>query len=102
MAIYCSNCGASLPDGAAFCDSCGTPVHGQQQQPLGAQPPAYAPVSGTPSVGSSLQEGAGGVGAVSCPVCGSAALPGEAFCENCGAALLPTYSYAPIKAPLPA
>ena len=23
---YCSNCGAKLPDGAAFCGNCGTPV----------------------------------------------------------------------------
>src|SRR5438874_2577393 len=95
MAIYCSNCGASLPDGVAFCDSCGTPVRGQQQ-------PSGAATVGE-SHGSPLQpvQQGGGAGAVSCPVCGAASLPGEAFCDNCGAALLPTYSYAPIETSLP-
>src|SRR5437667_5005594 len=94
MAIYCSNCGASLPDGVAFCDSCGTPVRGQQQ-------PSGAATVGA-SHGSPLQpvqppepaqQAGGGAGAVSCPVCGAAALPGEAFCDNCGAALLAPTAY---------
>ncbi len=99
MTIYCPNCGASLPDGVAFCDSCGNPVRGQQQQTLVAQSSSYGPSheAGTPYAASA--QGATGSGAVSCPVCGAAALPGEAFCDNCGAALLPTYSNAPIQAP---
>jgi pSer/pThr/pTyr-binding forkhead associated (FHA) protein len=43
----------------------------------------------------------GGAGAVNCPACGAAAIPGEAFCDNCGAALLPSYSYAPMQTPAP-
>lgn len=44
---FCKNCGNQIPDGAAFCNSCGTPVQAQAQaqpQPQ-AQPqqnPAYA------------------------------------------------------------
>src|SRR5438876_5361255 len=74
MAIYCSKCGVSLPDGVAFCDACGTPVRGQDTAyPATSQPPAAL----------------SGAGSVACPVCGASALPGEAFCDNCGAALLP-------------
>ena len=28
---FCTNCGAQLPDGVAFCPSCGTPVPAQDQ-----------------------------------------------------------------------
>src|SRR3954471_19546814 len=88
MAMYCSTCGASLPDGVAFCDACGTPVRGQRGASSGAAtsytaPPAMTAQSSAPS------------GAVVCPVCGAAALPGEAFCDNCGAALLPAGPYTP-------
>src|SRR5215210_1722348 len=87
MPIYCSNCGADLPDGVAFCDACGTPVRGQGQAQGQGQPTAFA--QGAPSHSS--------IGSVICPVCGVGALPGEAFCDNCGAALMPSsaYSYAP-------
>jgi hypothetical protein len=104
MAIYCLNCGVSLPDGVAFCDACGTPVRGQNQGPVAG--PAVAPQSlGSYSPGGT--QGAGhmaGSGSVSCPVCGAAALPGEAFCDNCGAALLSGagYSGEPQAAPAPA
>jgi pSer/pThr/pTyr-binding forkhead associated (FHA) protein len=39
---------------------------------------------------------------VTCPVCGAAAIPGEAFCDNCGASLLPSYSYTPLEQSAPA
>lgn len=83
MAIICPKCGVSLPDGAAFCDACGTPLRGQSQ---GAPQATAAPI-----------------GSVVCPVCGAAALPGEAFCDNCGAALLPPTAYtAPVQTGAPA
>src|SRR5436305_8999650 len=101
MAIYCLNCGVSLPDGVAFCDACGTPVRGQNQGSLAG--PSAAPQSfgsyspPVPQGGGSM----GGAGSVSCPVCGAAALPGEAFCDNCGASLLSGagYSGEPPSAP---
>lgn len=79
MAIYCSNCGVELPDGVSFCDACGTPVRGQGQS-------AAAPV-GTIGAGGVAPTG-NGLGTTSCPVCGAAAMPGEAFCDNCGASLM--------------
>jgi hypothetical protein len=40
------------------------------------------------------------LGAVTCPQCGTAALPGEAFCENCGAPLsAPARPVAPVPTP---
>ncbi len=94
MAIYCMNCGASLPDGAAFCDACGTPVRGQRP----ADPVVGAGASSAPVYAANIPTGNGGTaspGSVVCPVCGASALPGEAFCDNCGAALLPSGSYSP-------
>ncbi|MGA7729972.1 MAG: FHA domain-containing protein [Chloroflexia bacterium] len=87
MAIYCANCGMELPDGVAFCDACGTPVRGQN---------AGAPASPASNVGGSMGAGSpNGIGSTSCPVCGAATLPGEAFCDNCGASLLSPSSYSP-------
>ncbi len=81
MAIFCPNCGVELPDGVAFCDACGTPLRGQNagQQGFAGSPvvqAAQAPAQVAP------------IGSVACPVCGAAALPGEAFCDNCGASLI--------------
>src|SRR5438128_12281721 len=87
MAIYCPNCGVSLPDGVAFCDACGTPVRGQQ---VPAQP--------NPHYGQRQPTALDGAGAVACPVCGAAALPGEAFCDNCGASLMAPNQYVPTTA----
>jgi hypothetical protein len=81
-----------LPDGVAFCDACGTPVRGQN---------AGAPVAPASNVGVSVGgASANGIGSTSCPVCGAATLPGEAFCDNCGASLLSPTGYAP-AAPFP-
>lgn len=40
---FCRNCGSNLPEGAAFCSSCGTPVEAQasSQQPVNPQPQQY-------------------------------------------------------------
>ena len=88
MAIYCANCGMELPDGVAFCDACGTPVRGQN-----ASAPA-SPASSASNAGAGTAN-PNGIGTTSCPVCGAATLPGEAFCDNCGAALLSPTIYTP-------
>jgi FHA domain/Double zinc ribbon len=98
MAIYCLNCGVSLPDGVAFCDACGTPVRGQNQG-VAAGPAQTAQTFGSYSPGVAPM---GGAGSVACPVCGAAALPGEAFCDNCGAALLSGSGYSAGPSAMPA
>src|SRR6476620_8499768 len=98
MPIFCMNCGASLPDGVAFCDACGTPVRGQRVEAA----PAPAPTNLYPPLGNNNMAAPmpSASGSVACPVCGASALPGEAFCDNCGASLLPSGgSYAPAPAP---
>ncbi len=90
MAIYCPNCGVELPEGVAFCDACGTPLRGQNGAQAGQGfSPAPAAVPAQPA----------SIGAVGCPVCGAAALPGEAFCDNCGTSLIAPTAYAHAPAP---
>jgi predicted amidophosphoribosyltransferase len=37
--MYCSKCGANVPDGTAFCSACGQPMPGfATSQPAGATP----------------------------------------------------------------
>ena len=38
--ITCKNCGTTMPDGAAFCTTCGVPLDAQDQQSQ-QQPPIY-------------------------------------------------------------
>lgn len=33
--MYCVNCGAKIPEGAAFCESCGAPVQNRPAQSMG-------------------------------------------------------------------
>jgi len=98
MLVYCSNCGTELPDGVSFCDVCGTPVRGKNSNSPAGSPPGADP--GT--VVNQAASQANGIGATSCPVCGAATLPGEAFCDNCGAALLTPTSYTQAPVPQPA
>ncbi|MBN1261060.1 MAG: zinc ribbon domain-containing protein [Anaerolineae bacterium] len=67
----CPNCSSHQPDGAAFCDECGSALSGPA--PL---PGMQGPSAGAPTVVAS-----------GCPVCGAQVAPGEAFCNSCGAAL---------------
>lgn len=97
MAIYCPNCGVELPDGVAFCDACGTPLRGQNAQQGFASAQAIPVVAASGSPQAPAQQAS--IGAVACPVCGAAALPGEAFCDNCGASLLAPLSYPSSSAP---
>jgi uncharacterized RDD family membrane protein YckC len=53
--MYCSKCGANVPDGAAFCNSCGQPTAGVAAgQPAAATPP---PVAGSPVYAPPAQPG---------------------------------------------
>lgn len=99
MLVYCSNCGTELPDGVSFCDVCGTPVRGKNANAPAGSPSGAGP---GPAANQAVNQ-ANGIGSTSCPVCGAATLPGEAFCDNCGAALLtPTsYTQAPVPQPAP-
>ena len=50
MAIFCTNCGSAIKEGAAFCANCGTPARAAQAatpQPT-YQPPAQAPAPAAP------------------------------------------------------
>lgn len=64
--MNCSNCGASMPNGAMFCTNCGADMarSGPVQQPRVPRPGSG---SGTP-----------------CPSCGSTVPEGYGFCPNCG------------------
>ncbi len=44
--MYCSKCGANVPEGAAFCSACGQPM----AQPFSASPAGTAPISTAPPV----------------------------------------------------
>lgn len=85
---FCPQCGIENPSSARFCDQCGAvlvPVPAQGQATVAAIPvPTPAPLAQPAAAGPS-----------SCPQCGTAVIPGEAFCDNCGAALLS----APVAAP---
>ena len=52
MAVFCTNCGSPINEGAGFCPNCGTRVGAKAQaapQPAQvAQPGAMAPRSGSP------------------------------------------------------
>ncbi len=39
--MFCSKCGAAVPEGASFCSACGQPMGGPQ--PIVAAPPAFTP-----------------------------------------------------------
>lgn len=56
--MFCSKCGANVPQGSAFCQNCGAPMSAGAQPPAPQQPPAatpppppqYAPPSQIPPV----------------------------------------------------
>lgn len=80
---FCPQCGVENPASARFCDQCGAvlvavPVQGRPVAPAIPVPPAgAAPVTGRAAPMPT-----------SCPTCGAAVIPGEAFCDTCGASLL--------------
>ena len=44
--MYCVNCGAKIPEGAAFCESCGAPVQNRPVQTMGVPHQEKKPESG--------------------------------------------------------
>lgn len=44
--MYCVNCGAKIPEGAAFCESCGAPVQNRPVQTVGVPHQEKKPESG--------------------------------------------------------
>jgi hypothetical protein len=96
---FCPQCGVENPASARFCDQCGAvlvpvPVQGQATAaaiPVPAPVAAPAPAAPAPAPVAA--------GPSSCPQCGTAVIPGEAFCDNCGAALLGAPQAAPAPAP---
>lgn len=60
--VKCTKCGADVPAGSAFCNSCGTKV----EIPAAAEAVAAAPSKNA------------------CPKCGTVVAEGNAFCNNCG------------------
>lgn len=99
---FCPQCGADNPASARFCDQCGAaliPVPGPSSQSGAATvvpgaSPASAPVVTAPAA-APTPAGAPSAGPNTCPQCGMAVIPGEAFCDNCGAPLIPTGAPAP-------
>ena len=81
MSVYCSKCGAQLPDGAQFCYKCGTAVPGG----AGGGAPA---ASGAPAAPAAKTIAAAGVQELKCPSCGAPIKPafGEMVitCDYCG------------------
>ncbi len=82
--IFCTKCGASLPDDARFCAKCGTAI--APAGAAGAGPASAAPSAAAPSSGSTIA--AAGVQELKCPTCGAPIKPvfGEMVitCEYCG------------------
>lgn len=74
--MYCPNCGAQLPDDAAFCSKCGAKIGSNASKPASTAAPS-APII-APS----------GVTSLKCPSCGAPISPkfGEMVitCEYCG------------------
>lgn len=57
--MFCPNCGAQLPDGSAFCGSCGQTLNSNAQQPTapaGYMPPQYPSYSNAPAMPKSRKE----------------------------------------------
>lgn len=89
---FCPQCGVENPSSARYCDQCGAVMIPVPAQGPAAPPPATVP--GRPVAAPAT------AGPSTCPRCGTAVLPGEAFCDNCGAPLLgaarpPGYSGVP-------
>jgi hypothetical protein len=92
---FCPQCGVDNPASARFCDQCGAqliPVPAQGTAPVAVPAPAAAPAAwpGPPAQVISA-------GPTTCPQCGTAVIPGEAFCDTCGAALISPQT--PVAAP---
>ncbi len=92
MAKTCLSCGTQNEDSAVFCDNCGSSLPA-------AAAPSYmppAPSGYAPSLPPAPS------GSVICPACGHPGMVGEMFCDNCGASLAGASSASPFPPPPPA
>jgi len=71
MAV-CAECGSQQPDGAKYCDQCGTPLGKITPE----TPPRAAGAQSSPTAAITV-----------CPACGNQVKPDGTFCDNCGARL---------------
>ena len=97
----CPNCGADVPNGAAFCNACGTRIaQPAQAQAAGVCPNCHAPVApgnrfctscGTmipaSPAGDESEKAEPEQTAPTCPGCGAPVDADSKFCTNCGAKL---------------
>jgi hypothetical protein len=89
--MKCPNCGQEHPDGAIFCDMCGTPLAGGAA-PGGAPPTVAAggmpyPPAAPPPFAPAAPAPFAPAGPSTCPNCQAPVTPGTLFCETCGFSL---------------
>ncbi len=80
--VICEQCQASLKDGAAFCDQCGSATSLAAPAPSNSDATATDPAAGPATSGPAAHPVAG---PAACPRCGAALAPGAGFCASCGA-----------------
>jgi uncharacterized OB-fold protein len=88
--VICPACGAGNVPGEAFCDFCGSPLDAPAPaaEETGAPEPEAEPGPKPPAVAEAEAPAESQAPAEpTCPACGAAVTPGEAFCANCGASL---------------
>ena len=88
--IICTNCGAVLQDGYAFCIKCGNPVNATQSIPISRQDNAISPSvnNSVPIQNNSIEKSISQQNSTSpasfCTNCGAVLQDGYAFCIKCG------------------
>ncbi|NJK79192.1 MAG: FHA domain-containing protein [Chloroflexaceae bacterium] len=86
---FCDQCGAENPTGVRFCDQCGAPmIFTSPIDPATAPPPSREPIP--------MPVEATSAGPHTCPQCGAAVIPGQAFCDECGFPLLANATPVPV------
>ena len=85
-ASFCTNCGAVLQDGYAFCIKCGNPVNATQSIPTSRQDNAISPSvnNSAPIQNNSIPQQNSTSPASFCTNCGAVLQDGYAFCIKCG------------------
>ena len=78
--MFCTHCGAKLPDNSRFCGMCGNPTSAPATAP--AEPVAEVPVAPVVEEIPEVKPEA-----VRCPQCGATFEKLPAFCGYCGAKL---------------